>query len=225
MIIVSLFFLQLLALFFLSRKVHKQISSFFFYLTNNIHKTVHIMAFLFFPGTFVHEVSHYLMAKLLFVPAGNMTLLPKIEDDGVRLGSVMIGKSDPIRRLFIGVAPFLIGTSIILTTLFIAEEYQLWNNFFYILLTILVLFQITNTMFSSKKDLEGAVWFVIIISAITIVLYLTGARVSLSDFERIFTEHLINLFYQGVVYLTIPLIIDIVIIICFSSLVYLLQKR
>jgi hypothetical protein len=183
------------------------------------------MAFLFFPGTFVHEVSHYLMAKLLFVPAGNMTLLPKIEDDGVRLGSVMIGKSDPIRRLFIGVAPFLIGTSIILTTLFIAEEYQLWNNFFYILLTILVLFQITNTMFSSKKDLEGAVWFVIIISAITIVLYLTGARVSLSDFERIFTEHLINLFYQGVVYLTIPLIIDIVIIICFSSLVYLLQKR
>lgn len=225
MIIVILFFLQLLILFLFSRQVHKKVSLFFFLLTNNIKRTVHLMAFLFFPGTVIHEVSHFLMAHLLFVPTGEMNLLPKMEGDGVRLGSVMIGKADPLRRLLIGVAPFLVGTAIIFTTLFIAESYQLWTNIWYSLLCVYILFQIGNTMFSSSKDLEGALSFIILLIVLSLVFYFLGIRFTLSDISGLLTDPVINTFYQGVVYLTIPLVLDIIIIITFSLLSSLLQKK
>lgn len=225
MIIVLLFFFQLLFLFLLSRLVHRRISHFFFSVTKSIKMTVSVMAFLFLPGTLLHEISHFLMAHLMFVPVGEMTLTPKIEGTSVRLGSVMIGKTDPLRRLLIGVAPFLIGTCIILGTLFLAQEYQAWKNIWLSIGIIYILFEIGNTMFSSKKDLEGAVSLVILLTVIISLLFILGIRIPLDTIQQIFSDTVVHTFYQGVIFLSIPIGIDLLLIFLFSSLTFILRRR
>lgn len=68
------------------------------------------------PGVVVHELSHWLMAKLLFVRVSWPKLGPvrKGRSRRVSLGSVRVGKVDRWRAGLIGVAPLLGGTAVIL---------------------------------------------------------------------------------------------------------------
>jgi hypothetical protein len=82
------------------------------------------------PGVILHELSHWLMAKLLFVPTGKMVLFrshdkkparqyryrrtpaPQTVEpnaDKVVLGYVEVAKTDPIRQSLIGLAPLVTG--------------------------------------------------------------------------------------------------------------------
>ncbi len=68
------------------------------------------------PGVVVHELSHWLMAKLLFVRVSWPKLGPVRKGRGgrVSLGSVRVGRVDRWRAGLIGVAPLLGGTAVIL---------------------------------------------------------------------------------------------------------------
>jgi hypothetical protein len=68
------------------------------------------------PGVVVHELSHWLMAKLLGVKVSKPSIGPvrKGRSRRISLGSVRIGKADPVRASLIGLAPLLSGTAIIL---------------------------------------------------------------------------------------------------------------
>lgn len=68
------------------------------------------------PGVVVHELSHWLMAKVLFVRVSWPKLGPVRKGRGgrVSLGSVRVGKADRFREGLIGVAPLLGGTAVIL---------------------------------------------------------------------------------------------------------------
>lgn len=178
------------------------------------------MAFLFFAGTLIHEIAHYLMAHVLFVPAGQMTLWPKMEAHGVKLGSVAIARTDSVRRFLIGVAPFLLGVALMLSSLYIAEIYHLWDNNLYKVLLVLVLFEISNTMFSSKKDMEGALGLFLVVIIPALVLYLVGFRLSDDVINVLFSDRMLAMFTKGAWYLLIPLSIDLVLI----ALLKLLQK-
>ena len=69
-----------------------------------------LFSLLFFPGVFLHELSHFLMAKLLFVPTGNFSFIPQTMPDGrLRLGYVEVSKTDILRDSIIGMAPLLAG--------------------------------------------------------------------------------------------------------------------
>lgn len=208
----AIFFTQLLVLFFLSRTLHQQLANFFYHFFRSQKVTMYCMAFLFFTGTLIHEIAHYLMAHLLFVPSGDMTLFPKLEAHGVKLGSVAIAKTDPIRRFFIGVAPLLLGLLVILGTLYITELYQLWGNTLYRVLIVIILFEISNTMFSSKKDMEGAVGLFIIIIIPFVLLYVLGVRLPDGFFRFLFSPRTLAVFTKGVWYLLIPLGIDLVLV-------------
>ncbi len=175
--------------------------------------TVSILAFIFLPGTFIHELAHFLMAHLLLVPVGKMELLPKQEGESVKLGSVSIGRCDPLRRLLIGIAPFLAGTTIIIMTLFIAERESLWSINYMVLIILYILFEIGNSMFSSKKDLEGAIVVVGFVMIMTFVLYFLGVRVTIGELQRIFNDETLRAFYQGTIYLLFPLVLDLGLII------------
>src|SRR5258708_2029001 len=101
-----LFFAELFLLFLMSRTLTRLLSSFLFRLTRSKKLTIYTLSVLFFPGTLIHELSHAVMAGILFVPVAHMEFIPKIEEGGVKLGSIAVAKTDPLRRLLIGMAPF-----------------------------------------------------------------------------------------------------------------------
>jgi Zn-dependent protease len=82
------------------------------------------------PGVILHELSHWLMAKLLFVPTGQMALFRpaknKTRSNKVVLGYVEVYKTDPLRQSFIGLAPLLSG---LLVLTLISSLLQFRNGF------------------------------------------------------------------------------------------------
>lgn len=212
MVNILLFFSELFALFLLSRLLTRDLSSLLFRLTHSKSITIAILSFLFLPGTIVHEVSHYLMAHLVFVPAGKLEVVPKMEERGVKLGSVAIARTDPFRRLFIGIAPFLIGTIIILITLFYVINYDLLDAPLAVFVTGYILFEVGNTMFSSRKDMEGALELLLAVLILFAITYFLGFHLSSFNPETLLPDSVIQMFTTGSRLLLIPLAIDIVVI-------------
>ncbi len=104
------FLAMLLPLVFLQRFLHRELQAVLYIFTRHIGATQGIFALLFFPGVFLHEASHYVMARLLKVKTGRFSLLPQALDDGrLRLGYVEMAESDPIRATLIGAAPLFSG--------------------------------------------------------------------------------------------------------------------
>lgn len=70
--------------------------------------------FLFLPGIFLHELSHWLAATLLLVPVRRFAVWPKAKRRGdVQLGSVEVAAVDPFRHSLIGIAPLLGGSLVV----------------------------------------------------------------------------------------------------------------
>lgn len=205
-----LFIAEIIILFFLSRKIIFGVMRFIYSVTKSERSTDIIYAILFLPGTFFHEAAHFLMALFLLVPVGNIELMPKREGDSLKLGSVPIGKTDPIRRMLVGAAPLIFGILAILLGLYFAISRGMLPGGIWINLTaIYLIFQIGNTMFMSKKDTEGmwvAVFLFVIIFA---VFYFLGVSLSIQESTN---EIINNVLKQSVIYLSIPIAIDIAIL-------------
>lgn len=213
MVYAGTFFASLLLLFLLSRAVTRSLSHLFYRITKSKSVTIYLLAFLFFPGTVIHELSHFLMAALLFVPVGQIDLWPKIEGDTVKLGSVQVAQTDIFRRFLIGAAPFLFGVTFLLAILFYAVGQNLLNQTWFIILMIYIAFEIGNTMFSSKKDMEGALELFGGILFIVIVFYFLGVRIPSFD-PKVLFDHptVMQVFQQGSLFLLVPLGIDILVL-------------
>jgi hypothetical protein len=105
------FLFMLVPLILLQRLLHREIQAVFLILTRNPMMTMGLFSFIFLPGVFLHEFSHYLVAKILRVPTGHFILLPQPLPDGrLQLGSVETAKSDVLRDSLIGAAPLIVGT-------------------------------------------------------------------------------------------------------------------
>ncbi len=142
-------------LYILSRFFIQKLFLLLLRITRSREKSATILGIIFLPGTFIHEISHFLTALFLLVPVGKINLMPEIRENGVKLGSVEIAKTDFLRGSVIGLSPLIIGLSIILflTSYFILNNSQI--NVWLILIFVFIIFQITNTMFSSKSDLRA----------------------------------------------------------------------
>ena len=104
------FVLTLVPLVFLQRILHREIQAVFLITTRSGPLTIGLFSFLFFPGVFLHELSHYLMARLLGVPTGGFSVLPQVTADGrLILGYVETGRADLVRDSLIGAAPLVAG--------------------------------------------------------------------------------------------------------------------
>lgn len=144
---------------------------------------INVISLLFLPGIIIHELSHLLFASLLFVPAGEIEFLPKREGQNVKLGSVSIAKTDPIRRFLIGISPFIFGVLVISAVLSFTKS---TNSPLYVnLLIFYTLFVTGNTMFSSQKDLEGALVLLTLIAILSGALFFSGVRVPQEFFATI----------------------------------------
>lgn len=101
----------LVPLVYLQRLLHREIQIIFYLITRNKPLTIAIFSMIFFPGVFLHELSHFLMAKILGVRTGKFSLLPKSLDTGhLQLGYVETEQTDILRDSLIGLAPIIAGT-------------------------------------------------------------------------------------------------------------------
>lgn len=205
-----LFLAELFLLFILSRFLTRELSLFFYMISRSKTFTSYFIALIFLPGTLVHELSHALVAKLLFVHVGKIELLPELQEESLKLGSVEVGKTDFIRNFFIGVAPFFVGTTLILFIMFYALSDNVIGLNMLTVFLVYVLFVISNSMYSSKKDLEGAVEFFVFVGLVIGLLYFFGVRPSSFGFlgELIST----SIIQQAIYLLLLPVGIDVVII-------------
>lgn len=207
---VIIFFVELILLFVFSRTLTKKVSLLFYIITKSRKAGVMLLAILFLPGTIIHEFSHAIIAEVLFVKARHMELFPVIEGNNVKLGSVQIQQTDFIRRFFIGVAPFILGTLLLLSLIWFVFLESFGNNILFLILIGYGIFTISNTMFSSSRDMEGAVQFLILMAILIVLAYLFGFHPEELgvDALSLFPE----LFKQAVLFLLIPLGIDVLII-------------
>lgn len=220
MIFIVIFFSELIVLFFLSRLLTRSISSLLLRITKSQSATIQLLSFLFLPGIIIHELAHLLVAGMLFVPVGEIEFMPQIKDNGVKLGSVAIGKTDPIRRAIIGVAPVFAGLATMLEALFYLSSAQFvfipfpWN----IIFLVYTLFAIGNTMFSSKKDIEGLLEVLIVGAIILLALYFIGFRLP-EGFVNYFSSNEFTEFVKRAnLFMLVPLGIDVFLYGLFTTL-------
>jgi hypothetical protein len=119
----------LVLLVFLQRALHREIQADFLILTRRPGITQVIFAIIFLPGVLLHELSHFLAAKLLGVQTGKFSLIPQVLSNGkLRLGYVETASGGFIRDAIIGAAPLVTGSLLVaLTAIFLLHLLPLWD--------------------------------------------------------------------------------------------------
>src|SRR5512140_3824407 len=76
------FIVMLIPLILLQRLLHREIQAVFLIITRSPQLTMGVFSFIFLPGVFLHELSHFLLAKILRVPTGRFSIFPQPLPDG-----------------------------------------------------------------------------------------------------------------------------------------------
>ena len=189
------FVLMLVPLILLQRLLHREIQAVFLILTRSPQLTMGIFQFIFLPGVFLHEASHFLMAKLLRVPTGRFSILPKSLPDGrLQMGYVETAKADIVRDSLIGAAPLIVGTIFVAyVSIYQLEMRVLWDvlrngqfNLFWMGINMLpnvkdfylwfyLTFAVSSTMMPSDSDRHAWLELVISVGILFAIALLIGA--------------------------------------------------
>lgn len=211
--------IELLLIFLTSRNVFQSIFTLLFLLTRSQKISVSLISLFFFPGTVLHELSHLLTAEVLRVKTHGMEFSPVYQNGRLKMGSVRVSQSDPIRQFFIGIAPFVMGVAALVSLLFLYTRYftvysafQSGQGVLILFFLLLFVFIITNTMFSSKKDMEGVMGLVVLAVVVIIAFFILGLHP-----ERVFYLLVENKYWQNssrsvALFLAVPLTINIIVI-------------
>lgn len=219
-----LFIAEIIMLLFLSKRLIHSLAEIIYRFTKSHRAVVSILAIIFLPGTIFHELAHLLFAGVMLVPVGEMNVIPEAEGEGIKLGSVQIGQTDPLRRVIIGLAPVLFGLFFILAALYLvrsADHFIWWQ----VLLVLYLVFEIGNTMFSSKRDLEGLIGFGIAIALVTILVVVVLYFLIPGFLQKILLwlshlnlEAIVAFFKITGIYLIVPVVLDLLIILATKPL-------
>src|SRR6266540_3946697 len=105
------FIVILMPLVILQRLLHREIQAVLLIVTRNPQLTIGLFSFLFFPGVLLHELSHFVMAKILRVRTGNFSLVPTPLPNGrLQMGYLETEPTDIIRDSLVGLAPLIAGS-------------------------------------------------------------------------------------------------------------------
>lgn len=171
---VGLFLLLIIVLAVLRQKLIYELSGTSLLLFGSTKPGIRAYSIIFLPGTIIHELSHWIVAEILQVRTGQITILPDWDDgDGSsrRLGSVATERSDPFRGFLIGVAPFISGMLILLMLGQLLQSG--WETFGwgYLALIIYGIVVIGNSMMISKEDRRTWPIILILLALILILIY------------------------------------------------------
>jgi membrane-associated protease RseP (regulator of RpoE activity) len=174
----------------LQQWLHRHIQGFILLLTGDTGCALRLLFYLLMPGVLLHEMSHYVVARLLLVKTGSFRVgIGNTRKRLVSLGSVNIQRADPIRESLIGVAPFVVGVAAIwLLTglgfdlwpssgLSIAEFFQrvqTYSNDWTTWLDIYLIFSVSTAMIPSESDREPWGPVITFFGLGTAILFLLG---------------------------------------------------
>ena len=189
------FIFILVPLILLQRLLHREIQAVFLILTRDPRLTMGIFSILFLPGVFLHELSHFVMAKILRVRTGKFSLFPQSLPDGrLQLGYVETARSDVIRDSLIGAAPLIVGTLFVAyVAIYHLQMRVLWDAFrngqsnlfwlgvralpqvqdFY--LWFYLAFAVSSTMMPSESDRHAWLELVVAVGVLVAIVLLAGA--------------------------------------------------
>lgn len=102
------------------RLMHRHLQGLLLLLVRKPAIALYLYSLIFLPGVALHETSHWLAAKLLRVRTLAFSLLPRKQGSKVRFGYVETQATDPIRAALIGMAPLVVGASVVV---FVALDY------------------------------------------------------------------------------------------------------
>lgn len=214
-------------LFYFSRKLLNELFSLFYLTTRSRKISMHLLSFIVLPGTVIHEFSHLIMATLLHVKTGRLTIFPEFDQNQtIRAGSIMVAKSDPFRGTLIGLAPVLIGLTalgIIGHLFLIRVGIWLGSDPLQFAFYLLLLFEIGNTMFTSKSDLQDAVIVGFFFLGVGLLLHGLGVQISFV-FPETFIEQLQNSAQSISMGLIGAAGIDIIVLAIIRMLVFVLRR-
>ena len=86
------FALTLALMMVLSRWINRQVQVIGLRVSGDMNVAVMVYYLLMFPGIVLHELSHYLMARLLGMQVGSFALGPKKRRNAIELGSVTVSQ-------------------------------------------------------------------------------------------------------------------------------------
>lgn len=189
------FIFMLVPLIFLQRLLHREIQAVFLISTRDPRLTMGLFSMLFLPGVLLHELSHFLMAKILFVRTGRFSIFPRALPDGrLQLGYVETARSDVVRDSLVGAAPLVIGTLFVAyVAVYHLQLRVLWDVFrngqldlfwmgvralpqakdFY--LWFYLAFAVSSTMMPSQSDRHAWLELLISIGVLLAIALLAGA--------------------------------------------------
>ncbi|MFQ5340633.1 MAG: hypothetical protein ACE5F6_03705 [Anaerolineae bacterium] len=104
----------LITLVWLKREINNRLLHVGWLLFHHEQAAVLLYFVIMLPGVLVHELSHLIVATLLRVRAGGLSLRPAVRRDGLQLGSVQVARTDFVRESLIGLAPLIGGSLVIL---------------------------------------------------------------------------------------------------------------
>lgn len=182
---------SLLVFIAVQRWLYRELQAIFLLITRQANTALGIFSLLLFPGVFLHELSHFIMARLLFVRTGRFSLIPKALANGkIRMGYVETAATDPIRDTLIGAAPLISGVVVVtalgmkplgllpLTEMMFARD---WTSFWSEVIRLparpdfwlwfYLVFAVSSTMLPSSAD-RRAWWSIGLFVLLSLVLAL-----------------------------------------------------
>ncbi|MGD2164424.1 MAG: hypothetical protein PVH50_02725 [Anaerolineae bacterium] len=160
-------------LLLVERWIHRHLQGAMLLLTGDREMAVVLYALPLMPGVLLHEISHALVAKLLGVGVGRVSVRPRLANERIQLGFVPIEETDPVRASLIGLAPLLTGSAVILLIGYLffgigglqrAIVDEAWPSLIThfvemvkvpdVWLWVYLIFAISNTMLPSESDRE-----------------------------------------------------------------------
>lgn len=215
-----LFLIQIIVLYFISRITIQEVFHFFAIFTKNRKIVFSLTALIFFPGTVLHEMSHFIAAMMMMLKVRDVKIIPEIEGDKIKLGRVLYEKKDVLRGVIVGVAPIFAGIFFFLFISYINMSFR--DNLILTGLLIYAIFAVSTTMFSSKQDLIDIVFLIPFVMIIAFILYVF--KVPVVDVLQNFLLKLDSSLVIINRFLFYSFVIHVILIISFKSLRKLIKR-
>jgi hypothetical protein len=213
--------ITLLLFLLFQRWLQREMQWVFLLITRSSKAALVVFSTLFFPGVLLHEGSHFIMARLLKVRTGRISLLPRaLPNHRLQLGFVETAPSDALRDSLIGLAPLLTG-GLAVTLIgafalglvdaggeFIHGQWPtLWGQVYALptrpdfWLWLYLLFTISSTMMPSPSDRQAWLPLIAVMVVIAAAALLAGAgpwlSANLSPYLEILFSTLTMVFGMG----------------------------